>query len=150
MIMGVCLHAGGFQAAFLTGSKATPVLVNREICTNPESTNLSRSASWYENRFTDLINAHSPTIVSAKIHYDVKNKAGLINHGFPLGILAQCCYRKGLELDLLTLQKLKGPKNFGLSKDDNTYQWIDGLKDTKSYWKDSGRVSTLAAAFHLP
>ena len=149
MIMGVCLQKNGFQAAFVTGNQLVPVLAGREICTNPESANLPRSASWYENRFIELISAHSPTIVSAKIHYDVKNQLGLINHGFPLGILAQCCHRKGLELDLHTLRKLKGPRNFGLDKDDNTYRWIDALKDTKPYWKDAGRVSTLAAALHL-
>ncbi|MGJ8564478.1 MAG: hypothetical protein ACSHXY_13110 [Alphaproteobacteria bacterium] len=143
------MQAGGFQASFVSGSKISPILNAREICTNPEADNLIASARWYENRFTQVITNYNPTVVIAKIHYDVKNQAGLLNHGFPLGILAQCCNSNALDLKLVTLQKLKGPKNFDMPKGTSTYEWVDSLKDTKPYWKDAGRVSCLAAIMFL-
>ncbi len=149
MILGICLESEAFQAALVSGSKTAPKLEQRYICKNPETANLARSASWYENRFFQLIDNHSPTEIVAKIHYDVKNQAGLINHGFPLGILAKCCHVRGLELTLVTVQKLKGVTLFSLPKGTSTYEWIDQYKDTQPYWKNSGRIATLAALSKL-
>ena len=121
----------------------------REVFTNPEVSNLARSASWYRNRFQKLIADYSPDQVNAKIHYDVKNQAGLINHGCPLGVLALCCYEASIELELLTKQKLKGWKNFNLQKGNKPFEWIDMLKDNKAYWNDDARCAALLSAFSL-
>jgi len=96
-----------------------------------------------------LIADEKPERVVAKIHYDVKNQAGLINHGLPLGILASCCYDGSLELELITKRKLKGWKNFNLKKGDNPFSWIDSLKDTKPYWNDDARCAVLLASINL-
>ena len=149
MIMGICLNAGGFQASFVSGSKAAPILEAREICQNPETADLARSASWYDNRFTQLITNQNPDEVIAKIHFDVKNQKGLLNHGFPLGVLGKCCHTADLKLSLVTVQKLKSVKSFGLAKGTSTYLWIDQIKDQKPYWKDAGRISALAATIGL-
>lgn len=149
MIMGICLQTGGFQTSFVSGSKTAPVLEAREICQNPEGADLRRSASWYDNRFTQLISSQKPDAVIAKIHYDVKNQAGLLNHGFPLGVLAKCCHTANLEFSLVTVKKLKSVRSFDLAKGTSTYEWIDQLKDDKPYWKDAGRISALAATFGL-
>lgn len=146
MILGICLEKGGLRAAVLDGTKRAPVLVERQKCKNPDHGNLPASASWYETRFDQFLAAYAIEGVSAKIHFTCKKQDDVLNHGFPLGVLALVSHRRNVPFSLFTKRKLQGYATYGLAKGTDPYRWVDALNDGGVYWDDAAKTSVLAAA----
>jgi hypothetical protein len=73
MFLGLCLEKGGFRAAWLDGTQAAPVLVERDRAINPHD-EPSEMATWAYGRFEQIIARHPVSKVVCKISIDLKSQ----------------------------------------------------------------------------
>ena len=148
MILGICLEKGGFRAAWLDGTKAAPVLIERDRAINPHS-DPKDLAVWSYGRFEQILGRHAVTGVACKISIDLKSQEAVLTHGLPIGLLAYQCDKLALPLKLITKNKLNREGTYSLAKGTKPSSWIDHLRDGKVHWDASARDAALAAVSEL-
>lgn len=144
VVLGINLDKNGFSYTVLSGVKNNPQLITSDHTTNSHSGNTQQLVNWYETTFENLITQYSPNTISLKVSLNAK-KAEIAPWYYPLGILHNMAFRKGIQVNEFVSQNFTASK-FGLAKGTDIYTYIDqifGIQTPK--WSKNQKYSVLAA-----
>lgn len=148
-ILGIHVAKAQLRSAVLSGSKASPVLVEKNRLVTPDPARIPELMDWYETQFKSLIDRLEPDRIAYRMTLD-PGKEQIITAEFPLAILNLLAHRSRLPIVGYTAPSFVASK-LGLPKGSDLSQACDDtFGDNPPYWDTNQKHAVLVAWFTLP
>jgi hypothetical protein len=147
-VLGFYISTGQLRYSLLEGTRAAPILLEKERFLTIDPSNVPELMDWYESQFIHLLDRHAPDRIACRLTLAPK-KTQLFTSCFPFGILYLLAHHRNIPITSYVSGNYVASR-LGLPRGTDMYTHCDqvfGLKPP--YWDGNQKHSVLAAWFEL-
>jgi Holliday junction resolvasome RuvABC endonuclease subunit len=150
-VLGLNVTTGSLRWALVDGTRALPVLVDRDKEDYESRNGAAARMVWFYERIERLVTIHCPSAAAYRMHMGRSmTQEQIATFHYPWGVTLLICARAGIQATEFTGASLTA-KRFGLSKGDKPMEAVDRVLGTHPpHWDDAVRYAACAAWGALP